>query len=133
VPSQQRLGLGQQQGLVPLAVEAREQHEQTSLVDAKGWALDGAGGDDELLAKKRVLGDELGPRAGHVGDEAARHAPRTARVAERSRRSGCQISDPCRESGAEHVEHGAIRADPNAIIKPCSAASPERSCGGGGK
>jgi hypothetical protein len=42
VPSQQRLGLDQQQGMPPLTMEAREQHEQASLVDAKGRAFDGA-------------------------------------------------------------------------------------------
>jgi hypothetical protein len=77
MPSQQRLGLDQQQGMAPLAMEAREQHEQASLVDAKGRALDGARGDDELLPKKRVLGDQLGTGAGQVSDEAARDARRT--------------------------------------------------------
>jgi hypothetical protein len=54
MPSQQRLGLDQQQGMPPLTVEAREQHEQASLVDAKGRAFDGARCDNELLPKKRV-------------------------------------------------------------------------------
>jgi len=92
VPSQDRLGLDQEQGLAPPAIEAREQHEQASLVDAKGRAFDGARGDDELLPKERVLGDELGAGAGQVGDESARDARRTARLAERPHRPGCTIA-----------------------------------------
>jgi len=42
VPSQHGLGRDQQQGMAPLAIEASEQHEQASLVDAKRRALDGA-------------------------------------------------------------------------------------------
>jgi hypothetical protein len=64
VPSQDRIGLDQEQGLAPLGKESREQHEQTSLVGAEGRAIDGARGHDELLPKKRVLGDQLGTRAG---------------------------------------------------------------------
>jgi hypothetical protein len=132
MPSQQRLGLDQQQGMPPLTVEAREQHEQASLVDAKGRALDGARGDDELLPKQRVLGDQLGTGAGQVCNEAARDARRTARVAERPHRPGCQLGDCCRrKSVAGDAEHGAIRADPRALIKTCSERNPERSCAGG--
>ena len=100
---------------------------------SQGRAFDGARGDDELLSKERVLGDQLGTRAGQIGDEAARDARRTARVAERPHRPGCQAGERCRKPGAGDAEHGAIRADPRAIIKPCSDEDPERSCGGGGK
>jgi hypothetical protein len=54
VPSQQRFGLDQQQGMAPLAIEAREQYEQTSLVDPKGRAFDGARSDDELLPARHA-------------------------------------------------------------------------------
>ena len=64
VPSQDRLGLDQEQGMAPLGKESREQHEQASLVGAKGRAFDSARGDDELLSKKRVLGDQLGRASG---------------------------------------------------------------------
>jgi hypothetical protein len=95
VPSQHRLGLDQQQGLAPPTMEAREQHEQASLVDAKGRAFDAARGDDELLPEKRVRGDELGTRAGQIGDEAARDAGGPARVAEPPHRLGCEPGDRC--------------------------------------
>ena len=45
--SQQRLGLDEQHGMRPLTMAARERHEQASLVDANGRALDrscGGGG-----------------------------------------------------------------------------------------
>jgi hypothetical protein len=64
VPPQQRLGLNQQQGMLPLTMEAREQHEHAALVNAKSWALDRARSDDELLPKDRVLGDQLDAGAG---------------------------------------------------------------------
>jgi hypothetical protein len=109
----------------PLTTEAREQHEQASLVDAKGWAFDGARGHDELLPKERVLDDQLGAGAGQIGDESARDARRAARVAERPHRTGCPIGDSGRKPGDGDAEHGAIRADRGAIIKTCSAATPE--------
>jgi hypothetical protein len=133
MPSQQRLGLDQQQGMPPLTMEVREQHEQASLVDAKGRAFDSARGDDELLPKERLLGDQLDTGAGQIGDDAACDARRTARVAELPHRPGCQIGDRRRKPGAGDAEHGAIRADPRAMIKACSVATPERSCDGGGK
>jgi hypothetical protein len=36
-------------------------------------------------------------------------------------------------TGSRGREHGAIRADPTAIIKPCSEQNPKQSCGGGTK
>ena len=72
MPSQ-CLGLDQQQGVAPVMMEAREQHEQASLVDAKGRAFDGSRGDDELLLKERVLGDQLGMRSAPIA-RAARPA-----------------------------------------------------------
>jgi hypothetical protein len=133
VPSQHRLGPDQQQGLAPAAMEAREEHEEASLVDAKGRALHGPRGDDELLPKERVLGDQLGARAGQIGDESARDARRPARVPERHHRAGRQARERRRKPGARDAEHRAIRADPEAIIKGCSREKPGRSCGGGGK
>jgi hypothetical protein len=70
---------------------------------------------------------------GQIGDDAARDARRTARVPERPHRLGCEAGKRRHKPVAGDAEHGAIRADPRAIIKPCSAATPERSCGGGGK
>jgi hypothetical protein len=132
VPSQHGLGLDQEQGAAPLGKESREQHEQASLVDAKGRAFDGSRGDDELLAKERVLGDQLGTRAGQIRDEAAPDARGPERVAERPHRTGCEAGDHRRKLRG-NAKHRVIRADPNAIIKACSDENPERSCGGGGK
>ncbi len=87
--------LDQQQGLAPPTMEAREQHEQASLMDAKARAFDAARGDDELLPENRVLGEELGTRAGQIGDEAARDAGGPARVAEPPHRPGCEPGDHC--------------------------------------
>ena len=78
-------------------MEAREQHEQASLVDAKARAFDGSRGDDELLSKERVLGDQLGTRAGQIRDEAGPDARGPERVAERPHRPGCQTGDDCRK------------------------------------
>jgi hypothetical protein len=63
------------------------------LVAAKGRALDRARGNDELLTKKCVLGDQLRPGAGQIGGEAGRDARRTPCVAKGSLRPGCQASE----------------------------------------
>jgi hypothetical protein len=102
-------------------------------VDAKGRTFDGTRGDYQLLAKEHVLGDQFGAGAGQIGDEAARDAGRTPRVTDRPHRPSREIGDGRRKPGAEDAEHGAIPADARAIIKACSAATPERSCGGGGQ
>jgi hypothetical protein len=108
VPSQHGLWLDQEQGMAPLQMEVREHHEQASLVAAKDGAFDGARGDDELLPKKGVLGDQLGTRTGQIGDEAARDARRTARLAERPHRPGCQAGNRCSQPGTKDAEHRAI-------------------------
>ena len=132
VPPQHGLGLDQKQGVAPLCKESREHHHQASLVEAKARAFDGPRCDDELLSKERVLGDHLGTRPGQIRDEPAPDARGPERVAERPRRPGYQAADHRRKMRRD-VEHRAIRADPNAIIKACSDENPERSCGGRGK
>ena len=89
-------------------MQAREQHEQASLVAANDGAFDGARGDHELLPKKRVLGDQFGTRTGQIRDEAARDARRAARIAERPHRPGCQAGNHRGQPGARDAKHRAI-------------------------
>ena len=77
VPAKNGLRLDEEQGAAPPGKKPREQDEQTALVAAKGGAFDAARCDDELLAQKRVLGDQLGARTGQIGDEAT---PRRSRA-----------------------------------------------------
>ncbi len=124
VPSKHGLRLDQEQGMAPPRKESCEQDQQAALMAVKAGAFDSARGDEELLPKKRVLGDQFGARAGQIGDEAARDARRTATVAEPPHRPDCQAGNRCGKPGAEDAEHRAIRADPKAIIKACSAGHP---------
>ncbi|HEV3190149.1 MAG TPA: hypothetical protein VGY54_06605, partial [Polyangiaceae bacterium] len=54
-------------------------------------------------------------------------------VWDRAHRPGCQSGNCCDKPGAEDADHREIQANPNRIIKTCSARDPQRSCGGGGK
>jgi hypothetical protein len=74
VPANNRLRLDEEQGAAPPGKKSREQDKQTALVAAKGGAFDSTRCDDELLAQKRVLGDQLGARTGQIGGEATRDA-----------------------------------------------------------
>jgi hypothetical protein len=85
-------------------------------VAAKGGAFEAATGDDELLAQKRVLGDQLGPRTGQIGDQATRDARGPACVAKRLHHSFCKLDSRCGKL-AEDAEHRAIRPKPRPIIK----------------
>ncbi len=60
MPAEQGLRLDQQQGIAPAGKEPCKQDKQTPLVISKAGAFDATRGDDELLAQKRVLGDQLG-------------------------------------------------------------------------
>jgi hypothetical protein len=48
----------------PTGNQPSEQDEETTFVTAKGGSLDAAGSDDELLAQKCVLGEQLTARTG---------------------------------------------------------------------
>ena len=116
VPAKNGLGLDEEQGAAPPGKKPREQDKQTTLVAAKGGAFDAARGDDELLAQKRVLGDQLGARTGQIGDEATRDARGPACVAKRPHHSFRKLDSRCGKL-AEDAEHRAIGAKPRAIIK----------------
>ena len=60
VPAKNGLRLDEEQGAAPPGKKPRKQDKQTALVTSKGGSCDAARGDDELLAQKRVLGDQLG-------------------------------------------------------------------------
>src|SRR5262249_42140097 len=66
VPTEQRLGLDDQQRLAPAPHPAREQEKQRPVGARQTGSLGRAGEDDELLPSVRVLGDELGPGAHQV-------------------------------------------------------------------
>jgi hypothetical protein len=114
----QRNGLrfDEEQGAAPAGKKPREQDKQAALVAAKGGAFDAATGDDELLAQKRVLGDQLRARTGQIGDQATRDARGPACVADRAHDSVCQLDKRCCKR-AEGAEHRAIRPKPRVIIK----------------
>ena len=108
-------------------MQTREQHDQASLVDSEGRALDGARSNDELLTKKLVLCEQLRAHAGHVDEESAHDARRTARVPQRPHHSHDQAGKRRHKSGSVDAAHGAIRADSRAMIKPCSERNPASS------
>jgi hypothetical protein len=106
----------EEQGAAPRGKKSREQDKQTALVAAKGGAFDGTRCDDELLAQKRVLADQLGARTGQIGGEATRDARGPACVAKRPHHSFCKLDSRCGKL-SEDAEHRAIRPKPRAIIK----------------
>jgi hypothetical protein len=64
LPSKHRLRLDEEQRMDPTGNQPSEQDEQTTLVTAKARSLDAAGSDDELLAQKCVLDEQLTARTG---------------------------------------------------------------------
>jgi hypothetical protein len=105
MPSKHRLWFDQEQGMAPLRKNPREQHQQAALVAAKAGPFDAPRGDDELLPKKRVLGDQFAARTGQIDHEATRDARRTAHVVERTHRPGCQAGNHRGKPGAGDAEH----------------------------
>ena len=116
VPAKNGLRRDEEQRAAPPGKKPREQDKQTALVAAKDGAFDGARRDDELLAQKRVLGDQLGARTGQIGDEASRDARGPACIAKRPHHSFRKLDSGCGKL-AEDAEHRAIRPKPKAIIK----------------
>jgi hypothetical protein len=80
VPAQDSLRLDEEHGVAPAGNEPCEQDEYATFIATKGGALDGARGDDELLAQERVLGDQLGARPRHVSNEPAHDTGRSATI-----------------------------------------------------
>jgi hypothetical protein len=81
-PPQHGLGLDQQQSVTPARYQAREEHNQASLVRLQCRPFHLARCHDELLAKQSVLGDEFTASAPEVTDQ-----PFDQRQRPRSRRS----------------------------------------------
>jgi len=68
MPAQERVGLDDQQGLLPGPDATSEQHQERPIGRGAARALGAAPQDEELLAQQRVLGDEGGPTAHEVGE-----------------------------------------------------------------
>jgi hypothetical protein len=117
VPPKHGLRFDQEQRVAPAGKESREQHEQAALVASKAGAFDTTRGDDELLAKKCVLGERLTARTRQIRDKATRDCRWPARVAQRARYPDCEAGSDCGKPGAQDAEHRSIRANPKPIIK----------------
>jgi hypothetical protein len=59
MPAKNGVGLHQKDGVTPAARQPREQDNQAALVRPEGRTLDLAGGNDQLLSEKGVLGKQL--------------------------------------------------------------------------
>ena len=97
--------------MAPTGNKPSEQDEQTTLVTAKAGSLDAAGSDDELLAQKCVLGEQLTARTGQIGDKATRDRRRPARVAERAHHAGGQLGNRDGKMGDDNAEQRAHRSE----------------------
>ena len=95
----------------PTGNKPSKQDEQTTLVTAKAGSLDAAGSDDELLAQKCVLGEQLTARTGQIGDKATRDGRWPARVAECAHRAGGQLGNRDGKMGDDNAEHRAHRSE----------------------
>ena len=73
VPTKYRVGLHEQQRILPMRQKAREQNYETALIGSEDRTFDLSECDDELLAKQGVLHQQLGSRARSVGNETSKH------------------------------------------------------------
>jgi hypothetical protein len=99
MPAQHGLGLDQKDSAPPVANETREEYHKASLVRFELGLSDRPTGNDELLAKKRVFGEQLIARPERIHDQAAedRRWPRPgtncgARSSERARNDTSRAS-----------------------------------------
>ncbi len=72
VPPEESLGLDQTEGRGPCASATGETDQQPTVSEPQAWTLAPALEDQELMAEKRVLGNELPARSGHVRKGAAK-------------------------------------------------------------
>jgi len=69
MPSEQGVGLHQQQGVTPTGNEPGEQHQQAAPMGPEWRSLHLARRDDQLLTKQHVLGDEFAASPKHIARE----------------------------------------------------------------
>jgi hypothetical protein len=69
VPTQDHVGLHQQDSVAPVVDQPRQQDNQAAFVWSECGTFDATGGNNQLLPEQDVLGDELPPGAAQVGNE----------------------------------------------------------------
>ncbi len=67
MPTQEGIGLDEQQGLLPAADPARQEHQERAVDRGAARVLHASREHDQLLAQERILGNQVGLAADQVG------------------------------------------------------------------
>lgn len=105
VPTKDGLGLHEQHGTLPVGQNTCEQHHQAALPGEEARPFHGAGGDDELLAKGCVLGDQLIVRPADVVHEPCHERRGPQSLAHRRPDRPQRLANGSSDLGSEDGEH----------------------------
>jgi hypothetical protein len=130
VPAQNRVWLHQQHGVAPSGHQPSEQDKQAAFVWPEGGTLDPTRDDDQLLAEKGVLGDQLPAGPGQVHDEPGPERQRARGLAQGGLDAFHRCGGRGSEVASEARQHGRRSGRRPHESQACGIGNPERSCGG---
>ena len=130
MPTQDGVGLHQEDGVLSVLHHAREGNHQAALEWPELGLLHLPARHDQLLAQQGVLGEQVFATAEQVCNEPAEHWGRSQRLARRRAYLLCDMRSDVTKSGCEEGEHALDLADARGHFKACRPRIPQRSCAG---
>ncbi len=107
VPAKEGRGLDDNDRPTPGPEQARSHEELQPVDEAENGPLDATSEDVDLIAKHRVLDDELAPRAARVTDDGGKLVAGLAR-GQPGPRPRCLAPDPCGDPGDREQAHPSL-------------------------
>jgi hypothetical protein len=130
MPAKHRLWLGQWDCALPMANEPCQEDHEPALVRLEARPRNRSRGDNELLAEKRVLRDELLARPKRFLDESDQERRWPGRGSSGAKHRSRQAGDDASNPSTKRRQHPRDCGDPGEPFKSRSARFPARSWGG---